>query len=50
MLWKVALYLVLAWALVCSVLTLTFFGRLAFVTLRSRFRNRRTTPTAISSG
>jgi hypothetical protein len=50
MLWKVGLYLVLAWAAVCTVLTLTFFGRLAFVTLRARFRNRRTTPAAASPG
>jgi hypothetical protein len=50
MLWQLGLYIVLTWAAVCTVLTLTFFGRLAFVTLRSRLRTRRTNPTVASPG
>ena len=50
MLWEVGLYIVLAWAAVCTVLTLTFFGRLAFVTLRARLRTRSTTPAGASPG
>jgi hypothetical protein len=46
----VGIYLVLAWAAVCTVLTLTFFGRLAFVTLRARWLSRRTTPATASPG
>jgi hypothetical protein len=48
MLWNLGIYLVLAWAAVCTVLTLTFFGRLAFVALRARFGSRRTTSAAAS--
>jgi hypothetical protein len=50
MLWEVGLYIVLAWAAVCTVLTLTFFGRLAFVTLRARLRTRSTTAAGASPG
>ena len=48
MLWKVVLYLVLAWAAVCTVLTMTFFGRLAFIAIRDRLRGRRGAP--VTSG
>ena len=34
MLWKLALYLLLAWGIVCTVLTVTFFARVGFNELR----------------
>jgi hypothetical protein len=38
MLWKIALYLAIAWGVICTVLTVTAFARLAFDAIRNRLR------------
>jgi hypothetical protein len=38
MLWKLALYLAIAWGILCTVLTLTAFTRLGLDALRKRVR------------
>jgi hypothetical protein len=38
MLWKIALYLAIAWGLVCAVITVTAFARLGFDAIRNRVR------------
>ena len=38
MLWKLALYLAIAWGILCTVLTLTAFTRLGLDALRKRLR------------
>jgi hypothetical protein len=38
MLWKIALYLAIAWGIVCTVITVTAFVRLGFDAIRNRLR------------
>jgi len=38
MLWKIALYLAIAWGVVCAVLTITAFAGLGYGALRNRLR------------
>jgi hypothetical protein len=39
MLWKLALYLLVAWGIVCTVLTVTYFGRVGLNELRRWLRD-----------
>jgi hypothetical protein len=39
MLWKIALYLAIAWGVICTVITVTAFARLAFDAIRTRLRS-----------
>ena len=38
MLWKIALYLAIAWGVICTALTVTAFARLGFDAIRNRLR------------
>ena len=38
MLWTIAFYLAIAWGLVCAVITITAFARIAFDAIRNRVR------------
>jgi hypothetical protein len=38
MLWKIALYLALAWGILCTVLTVTYFTRVGIDALRKRLK------------
>ena len=40
MLWKIALYLAIAWGVICTVLTVTAFAHLGFDAIRNRLRGR----------
>jgi hypothetical protein len=47
MLWKVALYLALAWGILCTVLTVTFFTRVGIEALRTRLRHSPAKPVIV---